>query len=75
MAEASEGSTGGQRPRKISLPLWFRQSSFGLGSGSRGRLPKQHTIAVPPQGEPEPHDKVGGVHSVGDVVKHDEIFL
>ena len=34
------------RPRKISLP-WFRQSSFGIGAATR-RLPKQHTIAVPP---------------------------
>ena len=35
--------------RKISLP-WFRQSSFGLGSGGGGErknLSKQNTIAVP----------------------------
>ena len=35
--------------RKISLP-WFRQSSFGLGSGGeRKSLSKQNTIAIPDQ--------------------------
>ena len=34
--------------RKISLP-WFRQSSFGVGSGDKKSLTKQNTIAIPDQ--------------------------
>ncbi len=41
-----------QPRRKISLP-WFKQSSFGLGSG-KPRLPKQYTIATETPRSPPP---------------------